>query len=534
MQPFLLWHLLSESCRRFPHRPAVVDHIQRLTYAELETQSNRLAVTLRGQGVGAGDRVGVYLDKSCQAVVAIFGILKVGAAYVPLDAASPVKRLALIVDDCRLAALVGDAQKLAALLPCLQCQPPCLLVLGDGAANEPQSTPANVVQWTQALASPDTPLPDSGAIESDLAYILYTSGSTGRPKGVMISHRGALTFVNWAVAYFRLQPQDRLANHAPLHFDLSIFDLFAAIAAGAAVFLVPGVTTLFPYSLAAWMAANRITVWYSVPSALIQLALYGELASHDLSALRLVLFAGDVFPVQHLRRLQQMLPAPDYYNLYGPTETNVCTVFPVPALPPHQMTPCPIGRACANTQVFALDEEGEVIGAGAVGELYVRGPGLMRGYWNQPEVSAAVLLPNPFQPGDLVYRTGDLVRLDEEGNFVFVGRRDSMIKSRGYRIEPGEIEAVLHSHAGVAEAAVVPVADDVMGHRLVAYVAPLPGGAVKGGDLLLHCRAHLPTYMLPDRIEIQVTLPKTSTGKIDRHRLQEESNHVHRQESATY
>jgi amino acid adenylation domain-containing protein len=465
--------------------------------------------------------VGIYLDKSSAAIVSIFGILKAGAAYVPLDSKSPVARVGLMADDCRLAALVSDGHKLATLLPSLQFPPSCLVLSNDGSADLPEIPHTELIGWQDVLHAPAAALSDNGAIETDLAYILYTSGSTGRPKGVMISHRAALTFVNWAADYFQLKPDDRLSNHAPLHFDLSIFDLFAGLAASATVVLVPAETAIFPYSLAAWMAENRISVWYSVPSALIQLVLHGELESHDLSALRLVLFAGEVFPVQHLRRLQQMVPAPAYYNLYGPTETNVCTVYPVPTLSAEQSTPCPIGRACANMQVFALDEQGQEIGPDQIGELYVRGPDLMRGYWNLPDVTATVLLPNPLNPtgGEQVYRTGDLVRLDRDGNLVFVGRRDGMVKSRGYRIEVGEIEAVLYRHPGVAEAAVIPVVDEEIGHRLVGFVAPSPGSTVHSDELLAHCQAHLPAYMTPERIEVRSALPKTSTGKIDRLQL---------------
>lgn len=518
MRPFLLWHLLADSVRRAPRKTAVVDDRERLTYAELDTMSDQVARALHDRGVGVGDRVGLWLPRSGRAVAAILGILKAGAAYVPLDPGSPIARIALIVEDCRLAALVSDEGRLSRLLPVLPAVPPCLVCL-DPEGREPLSRPGtSLVRWEEIMAGPSEP-PACHAIEADLAYILYTSGSTGRPKGVMVSHRAALTFVNWAMDYFRLTPEDRLASPAPLHFDLSIFDVFGGVGAGATIHLVPEQTAVFPYSLAAWIAAERITVWYSVPSTLIQLLLHGELASHDFEALRAVLFAGEVFPIQHLRRLQQLVPGPAYYNLYGPTETNVCTVYDVPTLPPEQTTACPIGRDCANTRTFLLDTDGRpVTEPYAPGELYVYGPSLMRGYWGLPDETRSVLLPNPLDPvdGDRVYRTGDLVFRNEAGEYVFVGRRDGMVKSRGFRIELGEIESVVHRHRDVVEAAATSLPDEQIGHRLALAVSLRAGADVRTAELFAFCREHLPGYMLPHVIERVPALPRTSTGKIDR------------------
>lgn len=519
MMPFLLWHLLAESARRQPQRIALRDRGESLTYDALDQQSDRLAGLLRARGIGAGDRVGVYLHKSIRAVIAICGVLKAGAAYVPLDVKSPPGRVGLMVEDCQLAGLVGESGLLSRLLPQLRHPPALLLWVDDDAPLLPPGVQG--IEWSAALAGPAVDPWTAQGIESDLAYILYTSGSTGRPKGVAISHRAALSFVHWAVDYFGLTAEDRLSSHAPFHFDLSIFDLFAGLAAGATVALVPDERLIFPYALAEWMAEERISVWYSVPSALTQLLLYADLESHDLSALRLVLFAGEVFPAPHLRGLQGVLPTPGYYNLYGPTETNVCSVYAVPRLAPEQQTPCPIGRACANSRLIALDEGGAPVQPGGVGELYVEGPTLMAGYWGKPEASAAALVLHPLHPeqGGRVYRTGDFVRLEADGNYSFVGRGDGLVKSRGYRIELGEIEAALHSHPAVAEAAVVPLPDEEIGNRLLAFVVTLPDQTIGPGEVLAYCRAVLPCYMLPERVEVRVELPKTSTGKIDRRAL---------------
>jgi len=518
MEPFLLQHLLTNSARRLPHQVAVVDGERTLTYTELDARSSWLAAQLRAADVGVGNRVGIYLNKSLEAVVAIFGILKSGAAYVPLDPDSPVARISMIVEDCQLAALITTSDQAEGL--------------------KPKQTVAEQTHWPAQVFCIDT-LDFAETIETevlnrqtskrDLAYILYTSGSTGKPKGVMIDHRAALTFVKWGVDYFGLTSDDRLSSHAPLHFDLSIFDIFAAIAAGATVALVPAGCAIFPYTLAEWIAQNRITVWYSVPSVLTKLVLHGDLDSHDLSDLRSVLFAGEVFPVQHLRQLQVLLPHPAYYNLYGPTETNVCTVFDVPQILPDQEEPCPIGRSCAYAQTYLCDDAGKLITEpDQIGELYVGGPSLMRGYWGMPHSTSPdatesnatirVLVPHPFeaQSHDHVYRTGDLVRQNQDGEYIFVGRRDGMIKSRGYRIELGEIEATVYRHPAVAEAVAVPISDDEFTNRLALAVVVRNGVAVSDDELATFCHEHLPAYMVPEFIEQRPMMPKTSTGKTDR------------------
>ena len=508
---YLLQQLLAAGAERDPDKPAVQARGRSLTYAELQTRSNQLAHLLREHGVRRGDRVGLFFPKAVESLVAMLGVLKAGAVYVPLDPHAPVRRVSGIAADCGLRALVTTAERLRGLGPgAVDC---AVLVSGEARSD-------GEVPWTALDACPASPPPEIG-VESDLAYILYTSGSTGQPKGVMLTHRNALTFVDWCAATFDIRPEDRLSNHAPLHFDLSVFDVYNALGAGATLSMIHEEIAVFPQRLAALIETEGLTVWYSVPSALVYLLLHGELGAHDLDRLRLVLFAGEVFPMKYLRQLADLLPHAELYNLYGPTETNVCTYHRVDRWRLAGQERLPIGRACANTEVLALDADGRPIGAGETGELYVRGPSVTPGYWGDPDRTARALVPNPLQPhlGERLYRTGDLVTPDDRGEYLFLGRRDSQVKSRGYRIELGDIEAALYAHPSVVEAAVLAVPDEAVGSRLRAFVALREGDTLTAGALQAHCAGLVPRYMVPEAIEIRPHLPKTSTGKTDRTRL---------------
>jgi amino acid adenylation domain-containing protein len=526
---YLLQQLLTDSAARSPRRPAVAVGERSLSYAELDALSNQVARTLLAQGVAAGDRVGILAPKSAASVVALFGVLKAGACYVPLDPKSPAPRLAAIMSDSGIGVVLADqassqqAAALAGRVPVLRT----VIVAGPHWGREAAPPGANVtgpdvVDWDAVLAAPDLTLPDGRAIETDLAYILYTSGSTGTPKGVMISHRASLTFVNWAVGCTGLSDQDRVCSPAPLNFDLSVFDVFASCQAAACLVVVPEMTARFPSRLAQWLEQERISVWYSVPSVLTMLASYGNLGGFDLSALRAVIFAGEVFPAKHLNALLAQLPGPRYLNWYGPTETNVCTWFEVPRGAAGLTAPVPIGRGCANTDVFAVTSDGRLVSRpGEEGELYARGPGLMRGYWGDQEKTERALVPAPFRPafGELAYRTGDLVTLDDEDNFRYLGRRDGMVKTRGYRVELGEVETALYAHPAVREAVVLPVPDELLGSRLRAVIAVGGPGGLTREEVLGHCRRRLPGYMVPDIVEFCEKLPRNSNGKVDRARL---------------
>ena len=514
MRETLVNRLLTAAAGREPSREAVRDRGRALVYADLETQANRLAHVLAEVGVGRGDRVALYLDKSLESLVGIYGVLKTGAAYVPFDPHAPTSRLAYIARNAEIRVVLTGAEKADRWDELVSGAPSVdtLVVLNAGdEAFEAPSAPVDVLTQT-ALSVASDAVPDVRQAPSDLAYILYTSGSTGEPKGVMLSHENALAFVHWAVDQFSVTTADRLSSHAPLHFDLSVFDLYAAAEAGATVVLVPPRAAMFPVELARFIDAEAISVWYSVPSALTMLATRGALAAGAFPHLRTILFAGEVFPMKYLLQLMELLPHVGFHNLFGPTETNVCTWYDVPRFRAGEAPAAiPIGRPITGVEAIAVDETGAAVPDGQVGELHVAGPTVMHGYWGDPERTAKTLFA---RDGARVYRTGDLVQKDSDGNFLFLGRRDAQIKSRGYRIELGDIEAALYEHPHVLECAAVAVPDELVTNRIKAVVVVRE--QISEQDLTEHCGSRLPRYMIPESFEFRDELPKSSTGKIAR------------------
>ena len=511
-------HLLDHAARRDPQHAAVEDPAHgSITYGDLSALSDRLRDRLVQCGVRPGDRVGIYLRKSIDAVASIFGALKAGGAYVPVDPWAPPARNAYILNDCAVTVAIVEKRFLEALRAELARlgRVPTLLVL-DGTEGG-RSLAAALEQADTGSAAP--PAQTVTPASDDLAYVLYTSGSTGRPKGVMLSHRNALSFIDWCSDTFRPDASDRCSSHAPFHFDLSVLDLFMSIKHGATVVLIGEDVGKDPTHLASLMAERRLTIWYSAPSILSLLAQHGKLEQHDLAALRLVLFAGEVFPVKHLRALQRLLPHPRYVNLYGPTETNVCTSYEIPVpIPDGRTEPFPIGTTCAHLRTKVVDEQGREVPPGQEGELVVSGPGVMHGYWNLPEQSARAFFENESAQW---YRTGDVVVQAPDGTYTFLGRRDRMVKRRGYRVELGEIEARLYSHPNVKEAAVVALPDEEGATQIKAHLVWAADRAPSLIELKRFCAERLPLYMVPDVFSFHDGLPKTSTDKVDYQRLKD-------------
>jgi amino acid adenylation domain-containing protein len=508
-----------ESARRTPQATAVVEPTRgSISYGELDGLSDRVRDRLFALGVRRGDRVGIYMRKSIDALAAILGTLKVGAAYVPVDPGAPASRGAYIVHNCAVKAVVVEAafetgvrsevEKLGSV--------PEMIVIGGAQAGRGIAAALDSADTTSRVVAADT-VHSNG---NDLAYILYTSGSTGRPKGVMLSHENAVSFVDWCSEVFEPSHGDRFSSHAPFHFDLSILDIHVCFKHGATLVLVGEDIGKDAPRLAQLIADERISIWYSAPSILSLLAQFGNLPKHDFPALRQVLFAGEVFPVKHLRTLGELWPRPRYFNLYGPTETNVCTYYEVPMpVPADRTKPYPIGYTCSHLRSRVTDDAGVDVPPGSEGELCIAGRGVMQGYWSLPAQTGQAFHVDPSRTR--WYRTGDIVTEAEDGCYTYLGRRDRMVKRRGYRVELGEIESGLYRHPRIKEAAVIAYPDDEAGVSIAAYLSCHDAGHPSLIEIKRFCAENLPLYMIPDKFVWHDSLPKTSTDKVDYQRLKE-------------
>lgn len=525
--PELLQDWVTAQAERRPQATAVVLRAERLRYGELETLSNRLARALRAAGCRRGDRVCLLMPKSPLAIAAILGIYKADCIYVPLDPASPPARLAKIVDSCDTRWMLAGGN-VTSVLAGLLAQEPLRASLAIGWLDA--APPAADGVFTPAFSlhdvsnCPSAPLPAQNR-RADPAHILFTSGSTGVPKGVVITHANVIHFVEWAHDYFALDPADRLSGHPPLHFDLSVFDIFGAFAAGAELHLVPPEVNVLPNKLADWIRASRLTQWFSVPSALNYLAAFDVVQFNDFPRLKRLLWCGDVFPVPALGYFMKRLPHVRFTNLYGPTETTIASsYYTMPSEPPEARAAIPIGTACAGEELLVLDEALQPLPAGESGDLYIRGVGLSPGYWRDARKTEQVFLRNPHaaDPADRIYKTGDLARRGADGLVYFLGRSDSQIKSRGYRIELGEIEAAAATLDCLQECAVVAVTSEGFeGATICCAYVPRTGQAVASATLRAELAKLLPGYMMPVHWLAFAALPKNANGKIDRRLLAE-------------
>jgi len=515
--------LVSRRALLQPDATAVVSADGSHTYAQVEETSNRLANLLRAEGCRRGDRVALFLPKSSDAIIAMLGVLKAGAAYVPIDTGSPAPRVARILAACRpsFAVLAGGvAPLLDGVLGEAGVAAPRVLTL---EAARPAGERFRCAFDGTDVARAPAARPDPGTDATDLAHVLFTSGSTGAPKGVMIRHESVLAFLEWACPYFGTRPGDRVSGHPPLHFDLSTFDIYGTLGWGAELHLVGPELSLMAHKLAEFIRERELTQWFSVPSILTYMAKFDVVREGDFPALERLLWCGEVLPTPTLIYWMQRLPHVRFTNLYGPTEATIASsYYTVPACPPDPRADVPIGVACGGEELLVLDASLAPVAPGEIGDLYLAGAGLSPGYWEDAEKTAAAFLPRPEAPGERIYKTGDLARVDEEGLVHFLGRADSHIKSRGYRIELGEIESVLNPLPYLKESAVVGVpTEGFEGVAICCAYVVREGEAVAPPRVRRDLRAHLPSYMLPARWMELPALPKNANGKIDRPRLRE-------------
>ena len=516
---FTLPHIVRESAARFPEHEAFRFMDESLSYATLVQRANNLALALRDLGVKRGDRVGIYQHKSLETPVAVYGVMTAGAVYVPLDPMMPVTRLAYIIRDCGIRHLISDETKRNKLQQLAMEETAIETIIGPGPA---PIVPFHILSWNEVNSIAASAPPPVRTIEQDMAYIMYTSGSTGEPKGIIHTHHSGLSYAKQSADTYALQPDDRLANFAPLHFDQSTFDYFSGPLAGATTVIIPDAYTKLPASLSKLIADEQVSIWYSVPFALVQLLLHGVLESRDLRALRWVLFGGEPFPIKHLRSLMNILPQARFSNIYGPAEVNQCTYFHVPPLPEGSDEPIPIGQIWDNAEGLIIGDDDEPVASGNIGELVVRTPTMMSGYWGRRDLNdqAYYHRAGTDECRDVFYRTGDLVQLAADGNLKFMGRKDRQIKTRGYRVELDEVEAIILSHEEVEETAVFPIPDTNGSQQIAAAVMCKKGASTTTTQLTVHANERLPGYAVPTQIKIMNQFPRTSNGKINRRELQ--------------
>jgi len=514
----LLQNFLEESAYKFPKKEALICGEERWTYEEINHKSNQLATFLRDQGICRGDRVAIFMDNSVESVISLFGILKADAVFLMLSPTLKPLKLAYILNNCQAKALITHVSKLNVLLNAFEATPAIQFTIFSGDKTKiPGPYLSKSTFWDEIFSSPcSLPLAPCCNIDLDLATIIYTSGSTGNPKGVMLTHLNMISAATSITTYLENVPEDIIINVLPLSFDYGLYQVLMAFKFGGTVVLEKSFT--YPYEVIKKMVKEKVTGFPGVPTIFAILLQMDDLSRFDFSSLRYITNTAAPLPVPYIKRLREIFPHARLYSMYGLTECKR-----VSYLPPEEIDrrPQSVGRGMPNEEVWIVDESGKRVGPGVVGELVVRGSNVMRGYWADPEATDRVLKPG-ILPGEKVLYTGDLFKMDEEGFLYFVGRKDDMIKTKGERVSPKEVEEAIHALEGVAEAAVIPVPDEILGQAIKAYVVPKNGYSLKEKELILHCKKMLEDFAVPKYFEIRDSLPKNASGKIDKLLLKKE------------
>ena len=503
----LVNHFLELSAGAFPDKVAIVAQGRRLTYREIDLMANRIAVALLETGVQRGDRVAVFMDNSPEAVISLFAVLKAGAAFIMVNHTTKAEKLEYIMNNSRASGLVTQGNKADIVQAISSHHLKAIIVAGSSNCCLPCLSYEDIITSgrNEAVRSP--------CIDLDLASIIYTSGSTGSPKGVMLSHLNMVSAAHSISTYLENNENDTIMNVLPLSFDYGLYQILMGLRIGGTVVLEKSFT--YPYQVIDLMLKEKVTGFQGVPTIFALLLQFRDIDKYDFSSLRYISNTAAALPVSHIRRLREVFPKAKLYSMYGLTECKR-----VSYLPPDELgrRPTSVGRGMPNEEVYIVNERDERVGPGEVGELVVRGTNVMLGYWEMPEETAKCLRSGKY-PGERILYTGDLFKMDEEGYLYFVARKDDIIKCKGEKVSPKEVENVLYSLDGVTEAAVVGVPDDIFGQAVKAYVALEKGSLLAEKDILKYCSQHLEGLMVPKYVEIRESLPKTVTGKISKKEL---------------
>jgi amino acid adenylation domain-containing protein len=498
---------LEESAARFGPKTAIVAGDARLSYRQLEARSQQFANSLADRGVSRQDRVLVFMENCPEAAIAIFGVLKAGGTFSVINASTKAEKLAYIVGDCEPAAILTAGRLLPvvanAVEPGGQRRPMVFATEtgGSGITTE--------VGSFEACCSGATDPVRHGGDAGDLAMLVYTSGSTGRPKGVMMTHRNVAAASSSIISYLENTADDVIFNALPLAFDYGLYQLLMSVRVGATLVLEKSFA--FPAAMFDIMRRENVTGLPLVPTMAALILQMRGLAPDSVPSLRYITNTAAALPVEHINRLRALFPKSSLFSMYGLTECKRCTY-----LPPSELDrkPGSVGIPIPGTEAYVVGEHGLVVPAGEVGELVVQGPHIMQGYWRDEAATSRVLRPGP--NADLpALHTGDLFKRDDESFLYFVGRRDDIIKTRGEKVAPKEVEAVLHAHPDVIEAVVTGIDDPILGKAISALVV-VRGGSVSERELIRHCQRHLEDFMVPKHLAFATSLPKTETGKVSR------------------
>ena len=501
----LLHHAFEDAARRLPGKTAIVSGTQRVTYGELRVRMQALARSLRDDGVERGDRVLVMLEPGVEYAVAAHAVLAAGAVFVPVGAQTRADKLAFLAADTRAAALLTQGALATVWRPALAASGSIRSCRVVEPAPELEND-RRVRAWPPDVAGATAV--ESPCIDQDLAALIYTSGTTGRPKGVMLSHANMLSAWASVQAYLGYREDDVIGLALPPTFSYGLYNLLMGLGLGATVVIERAAA--FPARLAQTLATEGVTVFPGVPtlfSALLGLEILPRL---DLRGLRILTNAAAALPETHVARLRAAFPQARFFSMYGLTECKRASY-----LPPEQLDERPgsVGRGMPNQEHWLVDADGNRLPDGSTGELVVRGGHVMRGYWERPEETAQRLRPGPVA-GERVLHTGDLFRSDADGWLTFISRQDDIIKTRGEKVAPREVESAIYRLESVTGCAVVGIPDEALGEAVKAYVTLAPGSELSARDIVRHCLATLESHMSPKVVEIVAKLPRTESGKI--------------------
>jgi len=501
----LLHEFLATSVAQKPDKVALVCGSHAYTYAQLAQRAAQLAVELQRRGVARGDRVALFLDNGIELVAGVFAALAAGAVFMPVNPLTKADKLAYMLNDSRATALVTSASLASVYEGALALNRSVLscIVAGHGEGRDPR-----IVRCPEPMTDNSMAPEDPGLIDQDLASIIYTSGSTGDPKGVMLTHLNMVSAARSVSTYLGLRHDDVIICVLPLAFDYGLYQLLMSVKVGATLVLERSFT--FPIKVLERMVQHKVSVFPGVPTIFSMLMNIDALSSFDLHALRMITNTAAALSEEHIRQLRGLFPQAQLFSMYGLTECKRVTY-----LPPDQLDirPTSVGRGMPNEEVWLVDESGRRLPNGSTGELVIRGSNVMRGYWEKPEETAKRLKAGPI-PGEMILHSGDIFRTDEEGYLYFVARKDDIIKSRGEKVSPREVENALYALEGVYEAAVVGVADPLLGQAVKAFVVLKQGYRYSERDVIKHCIGRLENFMAPKHVEFVDALPKTDTGKI--------------------